>query len=327
MLSNTQQRMRTAFIAGVAAMIAGCATGEKPMSAPDLPTDDGSSRANATTPGEPWDLITGTSNTINGAIWQYPVPFNVGTGQINPFLSVQNDGTEECFNTDADLPLNCKRPNFTNKLALNTVPVIKVGGVYYRELILDANESNSLPDGQFSIDLFDLYLCNDANAPTYSTTTQFTSNAACSRVYDTREAGQPLWAKATDAATKGSGSVLDYRILIPETLFLTAGGNVSGGGSIQTLCPYNPAAADCGYYLVLHTKMGFRSLEAGQGDWVTGATFEELSTIARPYINVSKTATPAFTRTYTGSGCGDYPFQLHRECGAQPDRRKLFRHR
>jgi hypothetical protein len=295
MWSNPKHKLRSLMFTGMAIAIAGCVNADRPIAAPDQSNGDDSPRSNGTTPGEPWDLITGTQLTINGALWQFAYEYNTGTGLINPFLSVQDAGDEECFNTDASpLPLNCTRSSFTNKLALNTVPVIKVGGSYYREIILDANEANSLPTGQFSLDLFDLYLCNDADAPTYSTITAFTNNNKCARVYDTREGGNPLWAKATDAATKGSGNALDYRVLIPESNFEGAGGTIAGGANIATACPYNPAAADCGFYLVRHTKMGYQA-----GDWVTGSTFEEFSTIARPYIAVSKTATPAFTRTYS----------------------------
>lgn len=302
MWHNPMLRIRRLIFTGMAVSIAACVNADRPIASTEQPNGDGPRRPNATTPGEPWDLITGTSNTINGAIWQYPVPDNVGTGQIDPFLSMQNDGAEECFNTDVGtLPFDCKRQEFTDKLPLNNVPVIKVGGLYYREIIFDANEANSNPDGQFSIDLFDLWLCNDANAPTYSTLANFESNTKCAKVYDTREGGNPLWAKATDAATRGSGKTLDYRILIPETYFDAAGSQATGGGNVDAACPYNPAAADCGFYLILHTKMGFQSLQAPASNlqWATGATFEEFSTIPRPYITVTKTATPAFTRTYS----------------------------
>jgi hypothetical protein len=64
----------------------------------------------------------GGSINVNDAIWNFPVPFNVGTGQINPFLSVQAAPNEQGFNTDGTLPFDAKRPNFTNALPLNHVP-------------------------------------------------------------------------------------------------------------------------------------------------------------------------------------------------------------
>jgi hypothetical protein len=44
--------------------------------------------------GTDYDLNTPLSGSlmVNGATWTWPVPFNVGTGQISPFLSVQANG-------------------------------------------------------------------------------------------------------------------------------------------------------------------------------------------------------------------------------------------
>jgi hypothetical protein len=238
----------------------------------------------------------GGQETVNDAIWTFPVPFNVGTGQINPFLSVQNDPNEEGFNTDGALPLDTKRPNFTNALPLNFVPTIEgPGGVgLFREIILDANESNSEPDALFSIDRFDLWLCNDAGAATYTTRSQFQSNADCALVYDIDDdvGGNDVdYIKATDAVTSGSGLDLDYQILIPEANFIAAAASV---GADLSGCAYQGIEADpCGAFLILDVRMGFQG-----GDLITGATFEETSTIKRPYVTVDKTAETSFTREH-----------------------------
>ena len=88
--------------------------------------------------------LGGTCN-FNGAIFTNPAnSVNVGTGLINPFLSIQNDPVEEGFNTDASpLPLDTKRPAFTNALLVNQVGVVKLGGTDYLEFLLDINEPNN----------------------------------------------------------------------------------------------------------------------------------------------------------------------------------------
>ncbi len=238
------------------------------------------------------DLIDGpTVVDINGGLWNRAQNFKVGTGLLNPFLTIQNDGSEEGFNTDAaTLPLDDKRQEFTNALPLNHIPVInkKGGGGAYREIIFDANEANSDPDAQYSIDQFDLWLCNDAAAGTFSTRSQFQTNANCTKVYD-------LGGKvglATDANSKGSGSDFDYQILIPDSKFIAAATAV--GVNTATDCTYNGADADpCGSYIILDLKLGFKG-----GTYVTGSTFEEMSTIKRPWVSVTKTAVPSFTRRY-----------------------------
>lgn len=238
----------------------------------------------------------GGQETVNDAVWTFPVPFNVGTGQINPFLSVQANPNEEGFNTDASpLPLDTKRPNFTNALPLNHVPTIEGPGMgLFRELILDANEANSEPDALFSIDRFDLWLCDDPDAATFEERSEFQSNADCALVYDIDDdlGGSDVdYIRATDAVTSGSGLDLDYQILIPEANFIAAAGAV---GADLSDCAYQGVEADpCGAFLILDVRMGFQG-----GDLVTGATFEEMSTIKRPFVNVTKTANTSLTRTH-----------------------------
>ena len=232
-----------------------------------------------------WDINTLPSGTatINGAIWQWPVPFNVGTGQINPFLSVQASPVEEGFNSLVTSLDGKRYTNFTHDLSLNHVPTIEEpegSGHYFRELILDANEANSGAAALFAIQIFDLWLCDDDNAPQYDAVSDFESNSACEQVYGFFGGT----AYATDAVTSGSGLDLDYRILIPEDLFTTAAVGVAGGeagaASLLDDCYYQGAdASSCGVYLVLHAQYGD---PGGDPGWETGSTFEEVSTILRP---------------------------------------------
>lgn len=232
-------------------------------------------------PGEV-DLVTGNDVMVNGARWISGIAFKVGTGNIDPFLSVQHAGSESGFNTDGPFDYDQTRPSYTDALPLNNVPIVGYQGVKYREIILDANESNN-SGAQFSIERFELWLCDDPNAPTFRQDADFQSNANCKKVYDLGG----VVALATDGKTNGSGNSLDYQILIPNTLFM--GTNFSKLGS----CHYNPSVAPCGLYLILDTHMGGKG-----GDWVTDATFEEYSTIQRPYVTIAKTAVPNITRTY-----------------------------
>ena len=86
----------------------------------------------------------GSTCTINGAIFTNPAnSVNVGTGLINPFLSIQKDPIEAGFNTDASpLPLDTKKPTFTNALLVNQVGVVTIAGIDYLEFLLDINEPN-----------------------------------------------------------------------------------------------------------------------------------------------------------------------------------------
>src|SRR4029079_2450928 len=251
-------------------------------------------RAAAVIPGtHEWPLNDANPDTINGAVWNPSEAFQTGTGNLDPFLQIQNSPAEEGFNPDVSGVLDHQHSaNFHHSLPLNHIPVIRKQRVSYREVILDANEANSLPGAQFSIDKFNVWLCNDANAGAYDTRSDFESNSACALVYGLTHSGQPDTLLASDASSRGSGNQFDYQILIPDAAFLAAAGAV--GVNANTDCGYNGnTSAPCGSYVVVDTKMGYKG-----GDWVTGSTFEELSTVVRPWVTVTKTAVPSFTRRY-----------------------------
>ena len=238
------------------------------------------------------DLIDGLTSTpvtaSTGAvgIWNQAGSFKVGTGVINPFLSVQAAGAEQGFNTDGTFTLDQTRSQFTNALPLNQVPVIAKNGGSFREFIFDANEANSTPDAQFSIDQFNMWLCNTAAADTFSTRARFESNGNCVKLYDLN--GKTLL--ATDANSLGSGGDFDYQILIPDAAFQAAASTLH----VTADCSYaGPDATSCGAFIILDVKMGYKG-----GDWVTGSTFEEFSTLKRPFVKVTKTAVPSYTRRY-----------------------------
>lgn len=210
---------------------------------------------------------------------------SVGTGNLKPFLRVQHSPTEDGFNTDATNQDDNKDGQWTHSLQLNRIPqftesVSGGGSGPWRELFLDANESNSdAAIARFSIDRFDLYICGDgtSTAPKTYTRTQFDAakGGLCTLAYTLN--GDAA-VGATDALTQGSGNLSDYRMLIPASAF----------GTANAACPYTGATStvDCHYYVILDVRMGH---ETG---WNTDATFEELSTLDRPVppdLHITKT--------------------------------------
>jgi hypothetical protein len=105
------------------------------------------------------DLTSGGSGTTNGGLAKFTTVGNdgppAGSGVINSFLRLQNNGTEEGFNTDyrsgGQPPLNGVAGNFTRNLLLSDIPVVDG----FRRFFLDTNE----PGGnQATINLLDLKL-------------------------------------------------------------------------------------------------------------------------------------------------------------------------
>jgi hypothetical protein len=265
-------------LATVALMFTAC---RDTTSGPRWPTPGGPSLA---------EVTLGATTIVNGAQWNEAVAANVGTGNLNPFLDLQekgsedDNGAEEGFNTNGTFNYDQARTSFTNPLPLNYVPTISDGGTAYREFVLDANEPNTGNSPLFSIDRFDVWVCNDPAAPTYDDRTDFTANALCELAYTLN--GDVLL--ATDGHTQGSGKTLDYQILVPEQGFIDTGFDLSS-------CSYaGTSAPACGLYIILDTKLGGKG-----GNYVVESGFEEYSTIQRPYVTVTKTAIGKFDRSWT----------------------------
>src|ERR1043166_2586871 len=97
----------------------------------------------------PLDLTTpGISGSINGAVFQQLTFQPAGCGVIDSFVRVQASGratVEQGYNTDGKHQFDEKNGNFTRSLLLSDVPVVNIGGVPYREFVLDINQSGSSP--------------------------------------------------------------------------------------------------------------------------------------------------------------------------------------
>jgi hypothetical protein len=97
-----------------------------------------------------YDLTTaGATATINGAIYQQIEPRATGTGVIDSFVRISDNGdVEEGFNT-SDRPLNFDEqtsPTFTHSLLLSDVPIVTLSdGLAYRQFMLDINQTGEDP--------------------------------------------------------------------------------------------------------------------------------------------------------------------------------------
>ena len=159
----------------------------------------------------------GSTCTFNGAIFTNPAnSVNVGTGLINPFLSIQKDPIEAGFNTDAkNLPLDTKRPEFTNALLVNQVGVVTIAGIDYLEFLLDINEPNSALS-LIKLLEFRIYT-GDASAATATDLTGLTLR------YDMDLGNDTNQVNLDDKFTKGSGIGVDMYTYVPLAPFLGLG--------------------------------------------------------------------------------------------------------
>lgn len=187
------------------------------------------------------DLTTaGAIGEVNGAIFRQFSPQPTGTGYIDSFVRLQAKGagtqSQQGFNTDAR-PLQFDEnssPQFTRSLLLSNVPLVDIGGVKYREFLLDINQKASQP--YLSLDQLRLYTGGAGNL----------SQLPGAAVYDL-DAGCDHWVKLNSQLSHGSGS--------GDMLFYVRDDAFAHGGA----------------YVYLYSKFGENFMaNAGFEEWATG---------------------------------------------------------
>ena len=124
----------------------------------------------ATTPDQATivDLMHGDSGTINGAQFDWTPAQPTGTGNIQPFLRVQNDGVEQGYNTSGtSLPFDDKIGPWTHNATFANLQAttVMVGNTSYFKSLLDINQTSNSP--LLSLDQLQFY-----TSPTGSQTTK-----------------------------------------------------------------------------------------------------------------------------------------------------------
>lgn len=170
-----------------------------------------------------------------------------GTGKIDSFLRIQGasskNAVQQGFNT-SNRPLQFdenKSPSFTRDLKVSELPVVTIGGVNYREFLLDINQKSSQP--YLSLDALKVFVSGTGGQKGFDVSTGKLNGQA--PVYDL-DAGGDNWVK------------LDYRLN-------------TGSGSGDMLFYVPEAAVAGGQYVTVYSKFGehFAS-NAGFQEWAVG---------------------------------------------------------
>jgi len=116
------------------------------------------------------DLVNNQTGSANGALFWRADFQTAGTGYIDPFVRVQHDngrsnngyspnGEEQGYNTSGrDVRYDeLTDPNFTHDLMLGDVPTVDIGGVLYKQFILDINEPDGRINRLLSLDKVNIY--------------------------------------------------------------------------------------------------------------------------------------------------------------------------
>jgi hypothetical protein len=193
----------------------------------------------------PIDLTTGGSYTdpSDGTLWYSSINQPTGTGVYDPFLRVQNGGSEEGFNTDYGTPqppLDAKAGIWTHSVQWNTLATVTVEGKDYYVFQLDANEEQSGDRSLISLDELQIY--SDSNGSRSDLN-------GLSALYDL-DNGTDRTVFIETALKPGSGTD-DLTVYIPTSFFSTVSGTD---------------------YMYFYCQFGLSDAASGLE---TGATFEE----------------------------------------------------
>jgi hypothetical protein len=202
------------------------------------------------------DLSTkGSVGAINDAIFRQVDAQPTGTGYIDSFVRLQaanaKSSVEQGFNTDGPLQFDeNKSRNFTRSLSLGDVPEVNLGGVRYREFLLDINQKSSQPF--LSLDELRFFVGGAPDLTGYNAATR--QLAGLDAVYD-MDAGGDHWVKLNVRLNPGSGKG-DMLLYVPSQLF----------GS-------DPSA-----FVYLYSKFGVNiSANSGFEEWAVGESASSLA--------------------------------------------------
>lgn len=206
-----------------------------------------------------------------------------GSGIFDSFVRVQENDDEKGYNTDGKLEFDTKSGNFTHSILVSEIPIVpcaSLDGLLTRtglcwELFADLNESDSTK--LISLDAFEIYLTtegtvvkDDGDGPDL---TGYPFSGNTTKVFDSDD--QIL----INDVNQGSGRG-DLRYLVPVT-----------GITIPADCDYG--SSTCNTYFVLYSEYGFTD-----GNYDSDGGFEEWKVKRYPFLEVTKTATTTFTRTF-----------------------------
>lgn len=208
------------------------------------------------------------------AIFQVPTgPYSVGTGLIEPFLTIQQNTAESGFNTDQKVSsvkdkdgkqLDIKRTGqtgsvgFTNSLRLGAIPVVSWNNALYREILLDFNQNAG--EEHLSLDVIRLFM----GTSSVGDLADYYSNTPGGHDWDglVKEGGAsgtaltPIW--SLDSAALDQVLLLDYRLCSNATL----GACPKGSGNTYDVRYLLPVGLFSAYtnedYFVMYTSFGWQ---------------------------------------------------------------------
>lgn len=204
------------------------------------------------------DLTTaGANGNLNGGFFQQVPDQSTGTGVIEPFVRLQNNGAEQGYNTGLSPMPDVKTGTWTHEILLSAVPVVGIGGINYYQFLLDVNQTGANP--LISLNALQIYL----KTGTLASADDLGDLAAATKVWD------------LDVGANGDSAItLDFS--------LNSG---SGSGDMFAYIPVTALGTDGTKNLYLYSQFG--NIPEDPAEYPTNDGFEEWAVLRAPTTTTS----------------------------------------
>ena len=165
------------------------------------------------------DLGSDGSGTANGALFEVGSIHPAGTGVFEPFLTLQNNGTEQGYNSSEGNFDTKREPVWNHEIRFSDMQQTTINGTAYFGFAIDVNEPNG--GGKTDISLTDLRIWTSATVQN-STSTDKNGNFNGSLGTLRYDLGNNVI--VYDDQHKGSGES-DINVYIPVSFFAGTSGN------------------------------------------------------------------------------------------------------
>lgn len=157
------------------------------------------------------------SVTINGAIFQTNDDHPTGTGVYNPFLTIQNKGWEQGYNSSTGAFDTTREPQWNHEIRFSDLQATTINGIQYFGFSVDINESNNTP--LISLDALRVYTSSTLQSSTSTDGNGFFNGSLGTLRYDLG-ANQLIYNDKDSGSGEG-----DINIYIPVSFFAGAQAN------------------------------------------------------------------------------------------------------